>query len=255
MVGKISDKASTFHEVLVLGYPLACGGRPAILARVIGLLEQQRTCHIVTLNPEMAVAAQRQPELRDLLRRADMFVPDGVGIAWAARRAGQTGVERYPGIELAEDVLAELGRRGLSAFLLGSKPGVAERAAAGLTAGMPGLKIAGCHHGYFSLDQGGQVAALIAKSKASLLLAGMGFPRQEGFIARYRDELGAPILMGVGGALEVFAGDKRRAPRFVQRAGLEWAYRTFIDLNRLKRLGVLPRFINLVLRENIGGAR
>ncbi len=255
MVGIISDEAGTYHEVQVLGYPLACGGRPAVRARILAALETGKPCHIVTLNPEMAVAAQGSIELRDLLANADVFVPDGVGLSWAARRLGRPEVQRYPGIDLAEDLLAELGRRGLSAFLLGSRPGVAERAAASLTARMPGLKISGCHDGYFAREADGRIAALIAEARPSLLLAGMGFPRQEGFISRYRDELGAPILMGVGGALEVFAGDKRRAPALVQRAGLEWVYRTAIDINRLKRLGVLPRFIGLVLRESLGGTR
>ena len=255
MVGNITGEASTYHEVEVLGYPLACGERPDICAHILASLETGQPTHTVTLNPEMAVAARRNNALRALLAQADIFVPDGVGLAWAARRLGRSDVQRYPGIDLAEDLLAELAHRGLSAFLLGSKPGVVERAAAGLTARMPGLKIAGCHHGYFDPSEDGQVAALIAEAQPSFLLAGMGFPRQEGFISKYRDELGAPILMGVGGALEVFAGDKRRAPQLVQRAGLEWAYRTAIDLNRLKRLGVLPRFVGMVLRESMGGVR
>jgi N-acetylglucosaminyldiphosphoundecaprenol N-acetyl-beta-D-mannosaminyltransferase len=255
MVGIISDQAGIYREVQVLGYPLACGDRAVICARIMAQLELGRSCHIVTLNPEMAVAARQRPEVRELLLRADMFVPDGVGIAWAAKRLGLTGVERYPGIELAEDLLAELARWNRSVYLLGSKPGVAERAGARLTARVPGLKIAGYRDGYFASAEDGQVAAEIAASGAGLLLAGMGFPRQEGFIAKYRDELGTPIMVGVGGALEVFAGDKARAPQAVQRLGLEWAYRSLIDLNRLKRLGVLPRFIGLVLKESLGAAR
>jgi N-acetylglucosaminyldiphosphoundecaprenol N-acetyl-beta-D-mannosaminyltransferase len=255
MVGNISNQAGSYCEVEVLGYPLASGGRAAIRTRIFACLDAGTPCHIVTLNPEMAVAARQRLELRALLARADMFVPDGVGLAWAAQQLHVPGVERYPGIELAEDLLTELARRGSSAYLLGSKPGVAERAAERLTAKIHGLKIAGCCDGYFAPAEDRQVAARIAQAGAGLLLAGMGFPRQEGFITEHRDELGAPIMIGVGGALEVFAGDKPRAPQAVQRLGLEWAYRSLVDLNRLKRLGVLPRFIGLVLKESLGGAR
>lgn len=231
----------------LLGYPVTTGGRRAIVdslrARARGM-----QVHIITLNPEMLVAAARDSSKEQLLKRADFYVADGVGLSWAARRLKLDRVDRYPGIDLAEDLIASLAQDGGSVYLLGSKEGIAEKAAGRLTSIYPGLKIAGTSSGYFADNEEPQVVKSIAQGKPDLLLAGMGFPRQEGFISANRDELGAPMLMGVGGALEVLAGVKRRAPRCLQSLGMEWAYRTLIDINRLKRLGVLPAFITLVMR-------
>ncbi len=114
-----------------------------------------------------------------------------------------------------------------------------------MTEKIPGLKISGHHDGYFSDEA--EVIKEISTTKPDVLLIGMGSPKQESFISRNRVEMGVPIMIGVGGSLEVFAGAKRRAPGLLQRTGMEWAYRSIIDTSRLKRMGFLPRFIWLVL--------
>jgi len=211
--------------------------------------------HIVTLNPEMVMAARRNPQVFDLIRRADLFVADGVGITWAAKQLTRSRVQRYPGIDLAWDLMSRLAAKQASVFLVGARPGVADRAAGNLTSQLPGLNIAGVVDGYFGPEDESAVVANICRVKPDLLLVGMGSPKQEGFISSNRDELGIPLMIGVGGALEVFAGEKQRAPKFIQRSGLEWSYRALKDLSRLKRIGVLPRFVALVLKEALmGGA-
>lgn len=234
---------------VVLGYPLLKGDRLEILNILIGRLKDKLLTHVVTLNPEMVVGAASNPVVRETLGAADLFVADGVGIEWAANRRGKSCVTRFPGVDLAYSLLQYLGSVGGSVYLLGGKPGIAAEAAARLTEKLPGLKISGCADGYFRKDAEMGVIKEISTVCPDVLLVGLGSPKQESFISRNRVELGVPLMIGVGGSLEVFAGRKRRAPSLLQKFGLEWAHRSILDVSRLKRLGVLPRFIWLVLSQ------
>jgi N-acetylglucosaminyldiphosphoundecaprenol N-acetyl-beta-D-mannosaminyltransferase len=238
--------------VELLGYPIVSGKREEVLDLLWRRLQTRECTHLVTLNPEMIVRARRDRQAANALRRADMFVADGVGVVWAAGMLKRQGIERYPGIDLAMDLIQRMAQQNMSIFLLGAKEGVAERAAERLAQVAPGLSIAGTQHGYFETSEESAIAANIAQAQPDMLLVGMGYPKQEMFIGSYRGQLHVPLMIGAGGALEVIAGDKRRAPRWMQRAGMEWAYRSMADLSRYKRLGVLPAFIGLVLRETMG---
>jgi N-acetylglucosaminyldiphosphoundecaprenol N-acetyl-beta-D-mannosaminyltransferase len=233
----------------VMGFPVATGAREEILQWLLRRLAARQSTHVVTLNPEMVLLDRRGGPGAEFLHRADLYVADGIGIVWAAKRTAGLELPRYPGVDLALHLLAELAESGGRVFLLGGAPGVAEQAAGNLTQRLPGLNIAGTRDGFFAPGGDAEVADQIAGTKADLLLVGMGCPRQEGFISMQRDRLGAAVSIGVGGALDVFAGVKRRAPRWIQAAGMEWAYRGLSDPARLKRMVALPRFVSLVLTE------
>jgi N-acetylglucosaminyldiphosphoundecaprenol N-acetyl-beta-D-mannosaminyltransferase len=238
----------------LLGFPVAAGTREDVLRALLGRLAARRVTHVVTLNPEMVVSARRDAKARATLRGGDVFVADGVGLTWAAQRLHVKGIERYPGVDLAYDALRAIAPGGGSAYLLGSKPGIAQRAAAALQTELPGLKICGTHSGYYSAAEESALVANIAGLKPDILLVGMGSPRQEEFIITHKEQLAVPLLIGVGGSLEVYSGEKPRAPELIRRSGMEWAYRSILDISRLKRLGVLPGFVMTVLREARGGA-
>jgi N-acetylglucosaminyldiphosphoundecaprenol N-acetyl-beta-D-mannosaminyltransferase len=216
---------------------------------------QGNLTHVVTLNPEMVMLAKTRPAIREVLLRGDVFVADGVGLEWAGVVLKRDGIRRYPGIDLAFDLAERLAQQQGAVYLLGSQPGVAEAASRKLREQLPGLRIAGVRDGYFTEAEEVEVVGEIAASRAGMLLAGMGCPRQEAFLSRNRDRLGVPLLIGVGGALEVFGGCKPRAPQWVRHSGIEWAYRTTQDMSRLKRLSVLPRFILMVLNMAWQGPR
>jgi N-acetylglucosaminyldiphosphoundecaprenol N-acetyl-beta-D-mannosaminyltransferase len=233
----------------VLGYPLCVGEPREVLDMVWQRLESREQTHVVTLNAEMILAAQRQPEAQDALHQGDLYISDGVGLTWAARMLRKNSVHRYPGIDLAFDTMERLaGKRG-SVFLLGSEEGVADEAGRRLQARLPGLVIAGTACGFFSDHEEEAVVANIAELKPDLLLVGMGCPKQEQFIADHRHQLETAVMVGVGGALEVFAGRRTRAPQWMRGTGLEWAFRSMQDMSRFKRLGLLPRFILMVLQQ------
>ncbi|XOB99264.1 WecB/TagA/CpsF family glycosyltransferase [Deinococcota bacterium DY0809b] len=225
-------------RVELLGLPLDTVTMPQAAAWVRAHLAGSRPVQVVTLNPEIVVRSRRDPELRRALREAELVTPDGVGVLWAARRLlGLRLAERVTGIDLTLRLFEELGPQ-LNVFLLGGRLGVAERAAAAAEA--LGVRVAGTHHGYF--DRAAPVIEAVERSGANLLLAGMG-ERQETFLWRHKLRLGVPVMIGVGGTLDVLAGEARRTPAWSRRLGVEWLLRVGLDPKRWPRALRLLRFV------------
>jgi N-acetylglucosaminyldiphosphoundecaprenol N-acetyl-beta-D-mannosaminyltransferase len=201
----------------------------------------------VTGNPIMVVTAAKDPEFAEVLKRADLLVPDGAGILWAARKAGKKLPERVTGVDLALYLLSKDPGPGI--FMLGGKPGVAERARDRFAREMPWVRVSGTHHGYFKAAEEADVVERVKSSGASVVLAAMGSPRQEMFLWRNRVSLGAKVGIGVGGVLDVLAGDKREAPEIVRRSGLEWLYRLVKEPGRIK---ADIKLLEFVLRVEAG---
>lgn len=233
----------------MLGYAVA---RCTLLEAAAWCLEAARRPGpklLVTLNPEIIVQAREQEPLRRALQHAHLTVADGVGILWAARHIGHRLPERVPGVDLMTKVLEE-GGSGLRVFFLGAKPGVAQRAAKAAQERY-GTVIAGVQHGYFERpNEVPEVVEHISKSRAQLLLAGLG-EGQELFLHEHRDTLGVPLMIGVGGALDVLSGKVQRTPQWTRRWGVEWAYRVGLDRKRWHRFPRLIQFMRLVERERM----
>ncbi len=187
---------------------------------------------VVTANPIMVMNAQRDPEFMTILKSADLIVPDGVGILWAARRLGASLPQRVTGVDMVEALLGR--KQPLKVFLLGGKPGVSDRAEDAIHRQYPGVEVVGIHHGYYESSQESAVVKGIRESRPDLLLVGMGSPRQEKLIWRNRSELGARVAIGVGWVLDILSGSASRAPGAFQRLGLEWLYRLVREPRRLK---------------------
>jgi N-acetylglucosaminyldiphosphoundecaprenol N-acetyl-beta-D-mannosaminyltransferase len=227
----------------------------AAAARAAALVEAGGPALVVTANTEMVMTARRAGDLARLLAAADLVVPDGVGVVWASRYLRQPLPARVPGIELAERLLAEAARRHWRVYLLGGHPGTADRAAARLREAYPGVEIAGCAHGYFAEAEEPGVIAAVRATAPAMLLAGLGAPRQERWLARHLAALGVPLAMGIGGSLDVWAGRARRAPRLMQTAGLEWLYRLAREPHRLRRQLTIPHFMALIVAVRLRRAR
>lgn len=202
---------------------------------------------VVTLNPEIVVQAESDERLATALRAANLSVADGIGVAWAARRAGHELPGRVPGVELAFEVMRR-GGESLKVYLLGAERGVAERAAAEATRRW-GVRVVGSHHGYFSgPDATAAVCAAVRAARPDLLLAGLG-EGQERFLHEHAAELGANVMIGVGGTLDVLAGEVKRMPAWTTKLGVEWFFRVVGDRRRWRRVPRLVRFVHLVLRQ------
>lgn len=199
---------------------------------------------LVTTNPEIIVQAETNPELKKALQSADLTVADGVGVVWASRQLGDAVPGRVPGVELAARVL-ERGGSSLRVFFLGSKPGVAQKAADEAHRKY-GTTIAGVQHGYFKRpDDVPMICQRIKESNAHLLFAGLG-EGQELFLHSNRAALNIPLMIGVGGTLDVMAGEVERTPLWTRKVGLEWAWRVGLDRKRWHRFPRLLRFVRLV---------
>lgn len=237
----------TFPTVGVLGYRVAGVTLDEAVTWALETAREGRTPHLlVTLNPEIVVRAETDPELKTALHAAALTVADGVGITWAARRSGTPLPTRVPGVELMAGLLAG-GGSSLRVYFLGAKPGVAERAAASARERY-GTTVAGTQHGYFKPDEVPGIINRVAESRAHVLLAGLG-EGQELFLHTHRDALETPLMVGVGGALDVLAGEVKRTPVWTHKAGLEWAYRVGSDPKRWGRFPRLWRFVQLVRRS------
>ena len=202
------------------------------------LLEEDKFHYVVTPNPEFLLAAEKDPEFRRVLNAADLVLPDGIGVVYSAKILGTPLKERVPGIEFAEAMLSALNEMGGRLYLLGAKPGVAEEAGRRICARYSDLVLCGTHDGYFKDEQA--ILPQIAAAKPDLLFVCLGAPKQEKWMARWGQHTGAKLAIGLGGCLDVFAGNVERAPERWQKLGLEWAYRLKKEPKRIGRMAKLP---------------
>lgn len=202
------------------------------------LLEEDKFHYVVTPNPEFILAAGKDEEFRRVLNSADLVLADGIGVVYSAKIKGTPLKGRVPGIEFAADMLSCLSQRGGRLYLLGAKPGVAEEAGRRIAEQYPGVTLCGAQDGYFQDEE----AALlkVAAARPDLLFVCLGAPKQEKWMARWGKHTGARLAIGLGGALDVFAGKVERAPESWQKLGLEWAYRLKKEPQRAGRMAKLP---------------
>ncbi len=194
---------------------------------------------VVTPNPIMVMNARENEKLFYALRAADLSLADGIGIISAAKRMGTPLPERVTGIDTGYAVLEKLAEVGGSVYLLGAKPGVAEKAAKMLTEKLPCLRVVGTHHGYF--DNNEEIVSDIKERSPDLLVVCFGSPRQEIWAHENKERLaGVGALMCLGGALDVWSGNTKRAPSLFIRMRLEWLWRMICEP---KRLSALPKMI------------
>lgn len=221
-----------------LGVPIDCLTLAETIAAASRSMQSRRTCQHVCLNVAKFVAMRTNAELDRDVRSSQIVSIDGMGIVWAARVLGISVPERAPGVDIMKGVIRLCAINGYRPFLLGGRPDVLQNAIANIRSGFPGLEIAGFRDGYFNTNEENEVVDAIKSSRADCLFIGMPTPRKERFLARYRDELGVPFIMGVGGGLDILAGRVRRAPLFIQRLGFEWLFRTVQEPFRLA-----PRYL------------
>lgn len=210
------------------------------------MLEQDQFHYVVTPNPEFILAAEKDADFRQVLNSADLVIPDGIGVVYSAKILGTPLKERVPGIEFAADMLAQLDQMGGRLYLLGAKPGVAQEAGRRILERHPNIVLCGTHDGYFKDEEA--VLLEVAAARPDLLFVCLGAPKQEKWMARWGRHTGARLAIGLGGALDVFAGNVERAPVSWRKLGLEWAYRLKKEPQRAGRMAKLP----LVLVKSAG---
>jgi N-acetylglucosaminyldiphosphoundecaprenol N-acetyl-beta-D-mannosaminyltransferase len=219
------------------------------LAHVADFVTEGGPHQVVTVNPEFVMAAQQLPTFRTIINNADLRLPDGVGLLWAARHHGTPLKERVAGSDMAPLIARQAARLGHSLFLLGAGPSVAERAALELARIAPGVPIVGTYAGSPDVEDEDRILALIREQSPDILLVAYGAPQQDLWIGRNLGHLEVPVAMGVGGAFDFLAGITWRAPPWVQRLGLEWFHRLLQEPWRWRRQLAIPHFMWHIIRE------
>ncbi|HVJ48003.1 WecB/TagA/CpsF family glycosyltransferase [Desulfitobacterium sp.] len=233
-------------RVEVLGIKIDHFSMQETVAHIQEAVEKKKQTWVVTANPELIFAAGADARLKQLINRAQLVTPDGIGVVWAANRLGHPVSERVTGIDLLEALFPLIGKKKWRVFFLGSKPGVAELAAQKVAEQYPGVEWQ-AQHGYFQPGEQAEILDRIRKFQPDLLLVGLGAPRQEFWIASHPDL--ATVNMGVGGCFDALAGLNKRAPQWIRNIHLEWLYRLLKQPQRIRRQMVLPKFVWQVMKQ------
>lgn len=221
------------RRIRILGCPIDAVTRDEALGRIDEAVASRNGIQHVAINAAKVVKLQSDAALQDAVEGCELITADGQPVVWAAAILGRPLPERVAGIDLMESVLRRSVDRGYRVFLLGATPDVLDAAAARIEQMVPGINIVGKLHGYFGEDEEPGVAAEIAAAHADILFVALTTPKKEVFLARWRETLEVPFVMGVGGSFDVLAGKRRRAPRLMQRLGLEWVVRLVQDPRHL----------------------
>lgn len=235
----------------VLGVPVDAVNMATTLQLIREMLASDHTHPVLAVNPEKVIAAQQDPVLLRVLQQASLVIPDGIGVVIAARLLQGVPMERVAGSDLMPAICRLAAEEGHSVFFYGAKPGVASRAAELLQQRYPGLQVGGVQHGYVPDEEMGQLLETINSSGAGVLFVGLGSPRQEYWMNKYRERLKVKVCQGVGGSFDAVCGNPRRAPKLFLRLNLEWLYRLVTQPQRLTRQTALPRFAAQVLRRTL----
>lgn len=235
------------QKVNVLGVKIDKVTIESATDRILEMIKESGNHAVFTPNSEIIYMAYKDTDFCNLLNSADMLTADGIGVVYASKILQNPVPERAGGFDIACRVIEKIAETGDRLYLFGGKPGIAETASEKLTEKYPFLNIVGTRNGYFSPEENDAIISDINESGADIVFVCLGAPMQEKWIYQNRDKLSCHVMMGIGGSLDVFAGDAERAPLKWQKLGLEWLYRLIKEPKRFPRMLALPKFALTVL--------
>ena len=235
----------------VLGYGIDLVSFSEALCKVDDSIRDKSGMQIVTINPEMINQGHAIPEMDEILKNAEMILPDGVGIKIALKLKG-INQERIAGIEFAKKIIELCAKHDYKIALFGAKQEVIEKTEENLLKEYPELKIVYTRNGYFSKEEEQQIKEDIKNAGPDVIFTALGAPKQEIFNKEMKQLLPGSVFIGIGGSFDVWSGMVQRAPEIWQKTGLEWLYRTLKEPQRFKRIfPTLPLFLIKVIIEVI----
>ncbi|BBI36192.1 WecB/TagA/CpsF family glycosyltransferase [Cohnella abietis] len=245
----MKSKTKPYPTVSLYGVPFSKMNMKETVGYLAQAIESRRPQRVITGNPIMLMVGLDNPSFHHTLSTADLVVPDGSGVVWAARRLKQPVQERVAGFDLMHELLREGDKRGWSVYMLGASPDIIKAAHDKLQKQFPGMRFVGHRDGYFTDKEDGEVVELVRAAKPDLLFVARSTMNQEPWIEKYQDQLGVPVVMGVGGSFDVVSGKLKRAPALFRKLGMEWFYRLLQEPTRFRRMLVLPRFALKVIKD------
>lgn len=234
--------------VKILGVPV----HPLTMSESVAVLEEKlqkkEQAFVVTANAEIIMMCQQDKEYNNIVsEKADLVLPDGAGAVWAGRYLGNEVPERVAGFDLYNQLLKLSADKGYKVYFFGGAPGVAEAAKNKAEELYSGVQIVGCRNGYFTEAEEEAIIKEINDAAPDMLFVALGAPKQEKWLVKYRKKLKPRVLMGIGGSFDVLAGKMERAPKWMQEASLEWAFRLYKQPSRFMRMLALPKFVLKVI--------
>jgi N-acetylglucosaminyldiphosphoundecaprenol N-acetyl-beta-D-mannosaminyltransferase len=229
---------------------LECPFDPVTIDQAVKRCEQfirsGRPHRVVVVNAAKIVKMDQDAELADIVRSADLITADGMAVVWASRLLRQPLPERVAGVDLMDRLVERAAVAGHRVFFFGAREEIAREAVATYQRRYPKLQVAGWRHGYFGPEDEAAIAEQIRTACPDILFVALGTPAKEFWIARHFTTLDVPLCHGVGGGFDVVAGFVRRAPAWMQAAGLEWLWRTLQEPRRMWRRYLMTNTLFLI---------
>lgn len=240
----------TKQDNTIGGFEFFSEDYPELISAIDKSITAKKNCFILTPTTEILGDSLKDPHMMDVLKDGDIRIPDSITLIWLARLLRKPIKKRITGI----DALVQLGQskhRRYKVFFLGSTHDILSLAVESAKVRLPAFDIVGSHDGYFSRDMVRDVIDVINDSKADILFVGMGFPKQELFIHDHLKELKVPVKITVGGSFDVISGTLKRAPLWMQKAGIEWGYRLLQEPSRIGRMAHIPIYLFQLLKKEL----
>ena len=238
-----------------MGVPVDAITMQETIRRIHNSIEQGEKIQHMAINTMIILRMVEDPEFMHTLSKCEVINADGIGVVWASKLLGHPLPERVTGIDLMEALIGLAAQQGFKPYFLGAQEEVVQRTVSHYRQKYPNLEIAGYRNGYFKDADEQQIAEDIRDAGADMLFVAISSPKKEIFLGRWRETMNIPFCMGVGGSFDVVAGKFKRAPGWVQKAGLEWAYRWKQEPRRMFRRNAvdMPKFVAMVLASKVLG--
>lgn len=232
-------------SVELLGFNIDNYSFEEAVVRAKNMIDGHKVSQVVTINPEMFQCAEKDADFANIIKEAEMVIPDGVGVKIALKLTGKKA-DRIPGIDFAKRLLIEASKSDIPTAIIGAKEEIITKAVENLKKEIKGLNIVYYHNGYFNNSE--EILSELKVKSPKLILVALGSPKQEVFIYNAKKVLNPALMIGIGGSLDVWSGNVKRAPKIFQIFGLEWLYRTITQPSRFKRIfPALPLFLIKVI--------
>jgi N-acetylglucosaminyldiphosphoundecaprenol N-acetyl-beta-D-mannosaminyltransferase len=238
-----------------MGVPVDAITMKETIARIHESIVEGDKIQHMAINTMIILRMVEDPEFMHTLSNCEVINADGIGVVWASKLLGKPLPERVTGIDLMEALIGLAAEQGMKPYFLGAQEEVVQRTVSHYRRQYPNIEIAGYRNGYFTDEDEQQIAEDIRDSGADMLFVAISSPKKEIFLGRWRETMDIAFCMGVGGSFDVVAGKFKRAPEWVQRAGLEWVYRWKQEPRRMLRRNAIdmPKFVAMVLASRILG--
>ena len=239
------------ETVEILGIKISKATKKETIDKIAHYIEEKNPVQVVTANAEIVYRAFREQNLKKIVNHSAIVTADGIGVVYASRIKKNPVPEKVAGVELAESLVAASGTNNWKIYFFGGAPGVADKAKKNLLHKYPDAQIIGTRSGYYTPEEEADIVSEIKERKPDILFVALGFPKQEQWITDNMSKLDVPVSIGVGGSLDIFSGNKKRAPKIVQRLGIEFFYRLLQEPKRFARYLVLPKFVITFFKEDV----